>query len=618
MALIRASAPPVVVSAAGTVLWSISIRSMSVTGSEERLLIYIMLAVVGAVVYFLGLLAQLIVMGGASRNLVMHLLWGEPVTARLIYRSVRSRFWGLLLATLAVVLWLVMSLAMSWVALFVAILLIVVVVLISAGVGVPWLTAILSVVLYLGALVLMLLVFFYAAGRVAYGPQVLMFEGGGGVDSTSRSFRRASTRRSRRPSRRRSRSARARRRISPAPSSTFDGGRRAAQERHLAMRATLKRVAPCLLASLLTFVAAAAKGAPTGRANARDAATPATLAQYRERVRGAVAPLEELAAFCEQLSKDEKPEVWSKEGFDPDVALEFPKRSRDALGRVRALLPPKEKVVLDGGGSIEVDNSWLQSALQEFERAGDNDKRARSLRSTAERLRALDARLAETERVNRTQDKDAERGRLNAILRDPEFNRQSQRGNALQRLIEQVVEWIKDLLRKIFPGGGALKPGTNPRVSQLAQIVVLALCLAVVAYVAWFVWSRRKRELKTLKLKRRARVVLGERLEADQTSADLLSDAERLPRAGDLRGAIRKAYVALLCELGDRQVIRLSRHKTNRDYLSAVRRSDRPRLYTEMLPLTFNFELHWYGLHDASETDWDDFSARCRQALKVI
>ena len=68
MALIRASTPPVVVSAAGTVLWSISIRSMSVTGSEGRLLLYIMFAVVGAVVYLLGLLAQLIVMGGASRT----------------------------------------------------------------------------------------------------------------------------------------------------------------------------------------------------------------------------------------------------------------------------------------------------------------------------------------------------------------------------------------------------------------------------------------------------------------------------------------------------------------------------------------------------------------------
>jgi hypothetical protein len=35
-----------------------------------------------------------------------------------------------------------------------------------------------------------------------------------------------------------------------------------------------------------------------------------------------------------------------------------------------------------------------------------------------------------------------------------------------------------------------------------------------------------------------------------------------------------------------------------------------------MLPLTFNFELHWYGLQDASDADWDDFRSRCRQVMK--
>ena len=79
---------------------------------------------------------------------------------------------------------------------------------------------------------------------------------------------------------------------------------------------------------------------------------------------------------------------------------------------------------------------------------------------------------------------------------------------------------------------------------------------------------------------REPRVVLGERLAPGQTAADLLDDAERLARSGDLRGAIRKAYVALLCELGDRQVIRIAQHKTNRDYLQSIRASAPPRLYT--------------------------------------
>ena len=387
------------------------------------------------------------------------------------------------------------------------------------------------------------------------------------------------------------------------------------------MRATPNRVVPFVLALLPAFIAASASAATNERAavrteaQARVASNVSTLAQYTGRVQQAVAPLEELAAFCEQLSRNEKPEVWSKPGFNPDVALEFPKRERDALERVRALLPPKEKVE-QGGGTVEVDNSWLHIALDDFERANSNDKRVQSLRSTAERLRSLAARLAESDGGTQTVDRDAERGRLNAILRDPDFNKKTQQGNALQRFIEQIVEWIRELFRSIFPKRSLLQPGTNPRFSQLAQIVVLALCLGVIAYVSWFVWSRRKRELKTLKLKRHSRVVLGERLEAGQTSADLLADAEGLARAGDLRGAIRKAYIALLCELGDRQIVRLSRHKTNRDYLSAVRKSAAPRLYTEMLPLTFNFELHWYGLKDASDTDWADFRTRCRQAIK--
>jgi hypothetical protein len=147
------------------------------------------------------------------------------------------------------------------------------------------------------------------------------------------------------------------------------------------------------------------------------------------------------------------------------------------------------------------------------------------------------------------------------------------------------------------------------------QIIVLALCLAVLAYVARLLWKRRRPGAGSLKLKRKARVVLGERLEADQTASDLLADAERLARAGDLRSAIRKAYVALLCELGDRGVVRLAQHKTNRDYLNAVRLAAPPGLYTELLPLTFDFEVHWYGLRDASETDWESFKTRCRRVL---
>ena len=193
MALIRASALPVFISAAGSVTQSVSLTAMGATPSVERAAVYFLLVLLGLGVLFLGLLAQLIVMGGASRNLVMHLLWGEPVTARLIYRSVRSRFWALLGASLLVALWLFISAVAAGCVLFIVMMLVFIVlaavVAVTSSVGVQWVTIILSVVLYVAGVCVTLFVFFLLAGRVAYVPQVLMVEGRGVADAVSRSVR---------------------------------------------------------------------------------------------------------------------------------------------------------------------------------------------------------------------------------------------------------------------------------------------------------------------------------------------------------------------------------------------------------------------------------------------
>jgi hypothetical protein len=190
-ALVRASAPPVIVSAVGTVLMSVSVRSLGVTESEGRAAGYFLGALAGLSVYVLGLMTQLIVMGGASRNLVMHLLWGEPVTARLIYRSVRSRFKGLFWATVVVLFWLfiswVASVAAGLVLLLMGLLGVTVVVALTASAGAQWIGLVAGLLLWLVSAALALFVFFLVAGRVAYVPQVLMVEGKGVFDSIGRS-----------------------------------------------------------------------------------------------------------------------------------------------------------------------------------------------------------------------------------------------------------------------------------------------------------------------------------------------------------------------------------------------------------------------------------------------
>lgn len=347
----------------------------------------------------------------------------------------------------------------------------------------------------------------------------------------------------------------------------------------------------------------------------------ATLADYRARVEAAAAALEELAATYRRAKESESAEVWSREGFNSDFIVELPETEKEAFARVRGLLPRKERVEWGGGQFVEADNAWLHEELDEPQqkRVAAYDERAAALFALAGRLRSLEVRLAEAGGGDGpgSFDRDAERGRLNSILNAPEFDRearqqQQEQGNALQRLVKDFVEWFLSLL----PKGGVIAPGASPRVSMATQVIVLVLCLAVLAYVARLLWLRRGR--KSPGSKRGARVVLGERLEADQTAADLLDAAERLALSGDLRGAIRKAYVALLCELGDRGVVRLAQHKTNRDYMNALRRAAAPGLYAEMLPLTFDFEVHWYGLRDATASDWESFKTRCRAALKGI
>ena len=152
-------------------------------------------------------------------------------------------------------------------------------------------------------------------------------------------------------------------------------------------------------------------------------------------------------------------------------------------------------------------------------------------------------------------------------------------------------------------------------VSVLAQLGVVIVALLVVFYVARILLRRfRGPAEKRRRKKRKALIILGEQLKPEDTSLDLLAEAEALARQNDLRAAIRKAYIALLVELGDRNLITLAQHKTNRDYVNSVRSI--PLLHSTMRGLTESFERHWYGFAEATENDWKNFRSRYHAALQ--
>jgi hypothetical protein len=152
--------------------------------------------------------------------------------------------------------------------------------------------------------------------------------------------------------------------------------------------------------------------------------------------------------------------------------------------------------------------------------------------------------------------------------------------------------------------------------SFLAMAFIFALAAGVIGYVVYKLTPFFQRWKAKLKLeKREARVVLGERLAPDQTATDLLDEAEALARKGELRAAIRKAYIALLCELGDRKILTLAQHKTNHDYLRAVR--EKKPLLNEMQKLTNSFENHWYGFKQTTADDWASFRSGYEKVLRT-
>jgi len=186
--LIRIAAPPVIISALGSVLITIGSRELTGAATGVALAVYILLVLGGVGLYFVGTVFSLIVMGGATRNLVTHLLWNEPVTARATYAAVKSRFWSLLGASLVVTLWLFIAGMVAGFGWYFAVLVSVLGAILLATVLPGWLAFIIGAVAGLGATLLALWIFFFLAGRVAYVPQAMLVEGKGIFEGVSRSF----------------------------------------------------------------------------------------------------------------------------------------------------------------------------------------------------------------------------------------------------------------------------------------------------------------------------------------------------------------------------------------------------------------------------------------------
>jgi len=189
--LLLIAAPPVIIGAAIMVGWRLFVREVfggsAAAGGGDGVFLYYALTWLGnGVIWYFETVAALVVMGGASRNFVRHLLFGEALTFGETYRNVRSRLVGLTLTSMLITLLLgVVGLLVFYLGLIVASVGIMLIAAVFASL--PAVAVILSIGVGAAATFGAGALFFLAASRFAYVPQVMTVEGLGAGASIGRS-----------------------------------------------------------------------------------------------------------------------------------------------------------------------------------------------------------------------------------------------------------------------------------------------------------------------------------------------------------------------------------------------------------------------------------------------
>lgn len=187
---IMMAGPPVIVGTAISLGWTFISRSLFSTPNTADPLdtfAFVLFGWTGTVlIFFTQTVAILAVMGGASRNFVRHILYGEPITVRDTYKNLWDRFGALVAASIIITLLIgLLGGAVLYFGMFVgAILVLLVAAVLSA---VPVLAAVVGVLLTLAVTFLTLWLFFLVASRFAYVPQSITVEGLGVFSSAARS-----------------------------------------------------------------------------------------------------------------------------------------------------------------------------------------------------------------------------------------------------------------------------------------------------------------------------------------------------------------------------------------------------------------------------------------------
>lgn len=189
------ASPPIILGTLFTIGWTILGREFFTFGSykseEDYVFAWLFSAFGNLIIWFIETVAMFSVMGGASRNFVRHLLFGEPMTVRDTYRNAWTQLTGLIAAsTIITFLLSIVGVLIFWLALMIGVIAVAIVVSVFQYSG--FLSFTISAFLMLATAFGAGWLFFLVASRFAYVPQVMLVEGQGVFAAIGRSANLAS------------------------------------------------------------------------------------------------------------------------------------------------------------------------------------------------------------------------------------------------------------------------------------------------------------------------------------------------------------------------------------------------------------------------------------------
>jgi hypothetical protein len=192
----------------------------------------------------------------------------------------------------------------------------------------------------------------------------------------------------------------------------------------------------------------------------------------------------------------------------------------------------------------------------------------------------------------------------------------------LKRLLWKFSHWLGPLIEKffrwLFGDGTSSESGSHDWMSMLGSVRFLfIMLLAAAAILLAILVVRARRRIPTSEARAEPLTpqpdLSQENVTADQLPEDgWLNLASELIQRGELRLALRASYLASLAHLGQRELIRLAKYKSNRDYDRELQR--RARSQNELLAAFEGnlqaFERAWYGEHPVTPETLTDFTKK--------